>query len=102
MFHTLSQPLDSEDDSDSNAFSQDFGYATEGISAAGRTSSSAHHEKRPQTQQGQRQRQGQEVGPNESHPFQYSFPSSIPDWLLTVPLLHTVDYIILNTPVDIV
>jgi hypothetical protein len=42
------------------------------------------------------------IGLNESHPFRYGFPSSIPDWLLTVPLPRAVDYIILNTPVDIV
>jgi hypothetical protein len=51
---------------------------------------------------GQRQRQGQEVGPTILNPFRYSIPSSIPDWLLTVPLPHTIDYIILNTPVNIV
>src|ERR1700676_4506296 len=48
-----------EGEEERDAFSQNFGYTTEAIFAEGRTSSSSCNEKRPQTQQGQRQRQGQ-------------------------------------------
>jgi len=34
--------------------------------------------------------------------FRYDIPSSYPDWLLTVSLPRAIDYIILNTPVNIV
>jgi hypothetical protein len=54
---------------------------------------SAKREKETQWWQGQ----GQEVTA-----FKYNQPCSYPDWLLTIPLPHAIDYIILNTPVNVV
>jgi hypothetical protein len=44
-------------------------------------------------------RQGQEQGLTA---FRYDKPASYPDWLLTVPLPSAINFIILNTPVDVI
>jgi hypothetical protein len=64
------------------------------LSSKGQTKASLCYEDSPQTEQ----RQGQKLEPV----FQYDIPSSYPDCLLTVSLPCTIDYIILNMPVNIV
>ena len=34
--------------------------------------------------------------------FRYDIPASYPDWILTVPISQAVDFVLLNTPVNII
>ena len=40
--------------------------------------------------------------PIMSNSFWYNIPASYPDWLLTVPISQAVDFVLLNTPVNII
>ena len=41
-------------------------------------------------------------GKGQSLAFRYDMPATYPDWLLTVPLPAAINYIILNTPVNVI
>src|SRR4030095_8493775 len=55
-----------------------------------------------QSRQGQRQGEGLEVAIRAPLNFRYDRPSSFPDWLLTIPFPSAVNYVISNTPVNII
>jgi hypothetical protein len=64
------------------------------LSCEAQMKASLHYEDNPQTEQRQWQKQ--------EPIFWYDIPSSYPDWLLTVSLLHAIDCMISNMPVSIV
>jgi hypothetical protein len=94
-FTEYTQWQEGEED-DGNPVSQKGSDKRQTLSTQGRSKTAEGYEGSPQTQKGQGERQGQTVVP-----FRYGYTHTYPDWLLTIPLPRAIDYIILNTPVNI-